>query len=162
MKKIRLIVAMLAIASSCQPPETTANEKPSKVAVKASNTTRFEYECHQTQSQSAATVWPIPKDATRLPDDVFTKRIKQGTGTKRARDATDTVILCITNYELDGRVLSHVPYVIHDLQGEPKEWAQVIGMMVEGEVRRAWISPRRKLKRFSVIDFELQPFPIIR
>lgn len=99
-----------------------------------------------------------PADAERLPSGLVTKRIKEGTGTDHPAD--DSILrMRYTLWDAKGKVVQQIAAprevmlaVIKMIPG----WREGAKLMVEGEVRRMWVSEALGAKSGPVvIDTEL-------
>jgi hypothetical protein len=118
------------------------------------------YNCQPARPVAAESVWPIPTDAERTASGVYTKPLRLGKGRKPKVGTGQALVICATYYDRTGAVVQHDPVIVHDIDLPPKEWQEVLVLMSEEEIRRLWIPPRRHIKDFVIVDFELEPFPV--
>ncbi|HKS23232.1 MAG TPA: hypothetical protein VJZ76_10570 [Thermoanaerobaculia bacterium] len=118
------------------------------------------YQCKAPTAIDAASAWPVPHDAIRHPDEIYTTMVRAGAGTRRPRlGSGQVVVLCVTYYNRDGSVRERDPAAIVELDPGPSPWSEVAAMMVEGEIRRVWMPDRESPGGTMIADFEMEPWP---
>lgn len=118
------------------------------------------YQCKAPTAINAASAWPVPHEAVRDGDDIYTKVVRRGTGARRPRlGSGQVVVLCVTHYNRDGSVRAHDAAAIVELDPGPSRWSEVAAMMVEGEIRRVWMPDRESPGGTMIADFEMEPWP---
>jgi peptidylprolyl isomerase len=110
--------------------------------------------CSASETSSSSSLPPIPApsdvaaapaDAQRTSDNLASKVLKPGTGTRHPR-ANSVVTVHYTGWTTDGKMFDSSvargePYTT-PLDGVIPGWTEGVQMMVEGEKRRFWIPAR--------------------
>jgi hypothetical protein len=106
------------------------------------------------QSVAVETLRPNQAGIERTPSGVATKVIKHGTG-KRHPTSDDGVVLYSQIYDATGHVKARWDGFVGDpAKEQTREGWEILRMMVEGEVRRAWL-PDPKSPDSVAVDYEL-------
>ena len=109
---------------------------------------------------SAASTWPVPRDAIHVGDEIYTKVLRPGAGARRPKlGSGQVVVLCVTYYNRDGSVQDHDPAAVIELDPGSSRWCTVAAMMTEGEIRRVWIRDHETPGGTMIADFEMEPWP---
>jgi hypothetical protein len=150
LKSVVAVTAIIVSAAFCDEGETQSRRASSAVA-----TPRQKAFLQNVQSVAVDTLRPNQPGIQRTPSRVVTKVIKRGTG-KRHPTSDDGVVLYSQVYDASGRVKARWDGFVGDpAKEQTREGWEILRMMVEGEVRRAWLPDPKSPGGVTVADYEL-------
>ena len=122
--------------------------------------TSLEHASRLGQDVPEQTVWPPSGDARSNSDEIITKVMRVGTGT-RTPQLNDNHVLgtAYAVYDKRGMVRKHVPLMVQAIDLAPPTWRAVLLQMKKGEIRRAWI--KMPDGETTIMDFEIRSFNVI-